>query len=237
MTAPPNAPLRDALAVLDWRRRTAASYRDVRRLAATDPAAAHGGWVERRDEMFADHPASPLLPADRARFTGLPVQRYDPAFRFEVTVEPAEPATFATATGTDGVVEFDRVGRVRLGDLGSLDVWLLRSYGGGLFVPVKDALAGSGGGTYGGGRYVLDTIKGADLGGRTDPDPGSSPPSGTLVIDLNFAYSPSCAYDPAWACPLAPPGNVLAAPVPVGERIAESRTVSGLRPGTADSSP
>nr|MDP9466807.1 DUF1684 domain-containing protein [Actinomycetota bacterium] len=30
---------------------------------------------------------------------------------------------------------------------------------------------------------------------------------------------PSCAYDPAWACPLAPPGNVVDVEVPVGEGI------------------
>ncbi len=67
----------------------------------------------------------------------------------------------------------------------------------------------SAGGTYGGGRYLLDTIKGADLGRGAAPD--------TLVIDFNFAYNPSCAYDPMWACPLAPAGNVLPVAVPVGE--------------------
>ena len=74
-------------------------------------------------------------------------------------------------------------------------------------VPVKDA--GAGPRTYGGGRYLLDTVKGADLGGAP----------GALVLDLNFAYNPSCAYDPAWACPLAPPGNVLDVEVPVGEGV------------------
>ena len=92
--------------------------------------------------------------------------------------------------------------------MGSLDVWRLASYGGGLFVPVKDASAGQGGGTYGGGRYLLDTVKGADLGGS----------DGSLVLDFNFAYNPSCAYDPAWACPLAQPGNTVAVEIPVGER-------------------
>ena len=67
-------------------------------------------------------------------------------------------------TTTDGVVPFERIGRVELPGLGSLDVWWLDSYGGGVFVPVKDALAGRG--TYGGGRYLVDTVKGADLGGR-----------------------------------------------------------------------
>lgn len=236
MTSLPNPPLIDALAVLDWRRRTASSYQEVRRTAATDPAAAHALWVRRRDELFAEHPASPLLADDRARFAGLPVARYDPAYRFEAAVEPAEPVAFEATTGTDGVVGFTRIGRIRLGDLGRLDVWLLRSYGGGLFVPVRDALAGVPGGTYGGGRYVLDTIKGADLGSSSSGT-GTGTGTSTLVVDLNFAYNPSCAYDPAWACPLAPVGNVLAASVPVGERMAGGVAGAGGHPDAADSPP
>jgi uncharacterized protein (DUF1684 family) len=104
-------------------------------------------------------------------------------------------------------VPFDRIGTVRLGDLGSLDVWWLGSYGGGVFLPVKDALAGTE--TYGGGRYLLDSVKGADLGGDVR--------DGVLVVDLNFAYNPSCAYDPAWVCPLAPLGNTLGVPTRAGE--------------------
>jgi hypothetical protein len=94
---------------------------------------------------------------------------------------------------------------------GSLDVWWLSGYGGGLFLPLKDATSGYA--SYGGGRYVLDTAKGADLGGNVDG----------LVIDLNFAHQPSCAYDEAWACPLPGPGNALVVPVPVGELAAPER--------------
>ncbi len=112
-------------------------------------------------------------------------------------------------TGTDGVVSFARVGRLALPGIGTLDAWWLRQYGGGLFVPLRDATAGTL--SYGGGRYLLDTAKGADLGTE----------DGRIVVDLNFAYQPSCAYDPAWACPLAPPGNVVRAAVPVGERYRE----------------
>jgi uncharacterized protein (DUF1684 family) len=119
-------------------------------------------------------------------------------------------ARLEVATGTDGIVPFERLGRVEVPGAGRLDVWRLASYGGGVFLPVRDALGRVPGGTYGGGRYVLDTVKGADLG------PGDRP--GELVIDFNFAYNPSCAYDPRWACPLAPPGNVLTVEVPVGER-------------------
>jgi uncharacterized protein (DUF1684 family) len=197
------------LSLLDWRRRVHALYAQVR--AAPDPAAGHALWRAGRDELFATHPQSPLLPDDRAAFTGLPVAPYDPALRFEVALDIAvEPDHFEVATGTDGLAAFDKVGTVQLPGLGSLDVWWLAAYGGGIFLPLRDGLAGRG--TYGGGRYVMDTVKGADLGGDPGPTGG-----GTLVVDLNFAYNPSCAYDPAWACPLAPPGNRLAAEVFAGE--------------------
>jgi uncharacterized protein (DUF1684 family) len=196
------------LDVVDWRRRVFALYALIR--TQDDPAAAHRMWRDCRDELFAQHPASPLLPADRTTFSGLPVAPYDPAWRFELEVEPTdEPQRLELATGTDGIVPFDLLGRVSVPGAGSLDVWRLASYGGGIFVPVRDALADSSDGTYEGGRYVIDTIKGADLGGGDRP--------GTLVIDFNFAYNPSCAYDPTWACPLAPAGNVLPVPVSVGE--------------------
>jgi uncharacterized protein len=204
------------LHVVDWRRRVHALYARVRDVAAEDPAAAHAYWVAARDDLFAEHPASPLLPEDRAAFTGLPVGPYDPAMRFEAPLAP-DPARgtphavrLDVPTGTDGVVPFERVGRLDLPGLGLLDVWALRSYGGGLFVPVKDRSPV----TYGGGRYLLDTVKGADLG----PGPSLLPDGGApLVVDLNFAYNPSCAYDPAWACPLAPPGNTLDVELSCGE--------------------
>jgi uncharacterized protein len=198
---------RTAIEVVDWRRRVFALYDAVR--DAQDPEDAHELWRIERDELMARHPATPLLPEDRVLFEGLPIAPYDPAWRYELPVLPAEAGGFEFATGTDGVVPFERVGRVEVPDAGSLDVWRLASYGGGLFVPVRDALAGQPGGTYGGGRYLLDTVKGADL--------GSDAAGGTIVLDFNFAYNPSCAYDPAWACPLAPPGNVLPIAVPVGE--------------------
>ena len=195
----------DAFDVVDWRRRTVAIYAEVR--AAADPADGHTRWVAARDELFASHPASPLAPDRRAGFTGLPVPAYDPAWRFEVDVAPAEPEVWPVETGTDGTVVFERIGVADLGTTGSLTVWRLTSYGGGVFVPVKDAGSGRPGGSYGGGRYLLDTAKGADLGSE----------GGRLVLDLNFAYAPSCAHDPRWACPLAPAGNLVRVDVPVGE--------------------
>ena len=203
-----SAAARGALALADWRRQIFAIYAAVRE--STDQFAAHDLWRRERDRLFAGHPSSPLLPHDLDAFTGLPVKPYDLNWRFEVTIEHVEPRRIEVSTGTDGVVPFDLIGVADVPGVGELDVWRLASYGGGLFVPVKDALAGKPGGTYGGGRYLLDTVKGADLGGR-----GHS-----LVLDFNFAYNPSCAYDPAWACPLAQPGNIVAVEIPVGERYA-----------------
>ena len=195
-----------SLSLLDWRRQVHDLYTRVR--AESDPAAGHEVWRAGRDRLFAEHPDSPLLPSDRYTFRGLDVAAYDPALRFEVELDPdVEPHRMEVQTGTDGVVAFDRIGALHLPGLGDLDAWWLASYGGGMFVPVKDATAGSE--TYGGGRYLLDTVKGADLGGDVR--------RGSVVVDLNFAFNPSCAYDPAWACPLAPPGNTLAVPVRAGE--------------------
>jgi uncharacterized protein (DUF1684 family) len=192
-----------SLQTLEWRREVLALYSVVRH--APDPVAGHQIWREERDVLLKTHPVSPVPPQARASYPGADVRPYDPAYRFTCRIVDAEPMRLDVPTTTDGVIPFERIGRAELPGLGSLDVWWLDSYGGGVFIPVKDALAGRG--TYGGGRYLIDTVKGADLGGR----------HGELVLDLNFAYQPSCAYDPAWVCPLAPPGNVLPVELPVGE--------------------
>ena len=192
------------LTLLDWRRQVFDLYLEIR--ASADPAAAHTRWCSVRRVLFRHHPESPLPPEGRARDPGPIVTPYDPAFRFDLPLAPAEPQELEIPTSTDGVVAFTRMGRLEVPGLGTLDVWWLQAYGGGVFVPLKDATAGVT--SYGGGRYLLDTVKGADLGGdRTH-----------LVVDFNFAYNPSCAYSPIWSCPLPPPGNFLAAAVPVGEQ-------------------
>ncbi|SDQ38569.1 DUF1684 domain-containing protein [Quadrisphaera sp. DSM 44207] len=199
-----------SLTLLAWRRRVAELYAQVR--AAPDPAHGHALWRAGRDALFAEHPDSPLAPHDPRRRTGLPVAPYDPRLRFTAALEPATgdaPDRLEVGTGTDGTVRFARLGRVRT-PVGDLDVWWLTGYGGGVWVPVRDG--GSGSASYGGGRYLLDTVKGADLGSA--PGPGGAE---ELVLDLNFLYNPSCAYDEAWACPLAPPGNRVDVVLEVGE--------------------
>ena len=210
------------LALADWRRRVAEIYAAWRRESATDPLAAWQSWRRARDELFRNHPQSPLLPDTRARFGGLSYFDYDSAYRFTAVVEPADaPPVLEGATAglltlpTSGgePFSFRRIGTVRLGGplAGAvLPLFWMSGYAGGLFLPFRDATSGSA--TYGAGRYLLDTAKGADQGGNWR--------SGTLTLDFNLAYHPSCAYDPKWNCPLAPRDSILALPVSAGERLA-----------------
>jgi hypothetical protein len=193
------------LGLLGWRRTVHELYAAVR--ASPDPAAGHDLWSAGRNALYREHPDSPLPAGDPLRRTGLPLAPYDPAWRAVCRLEPAKPRRIDVQTGAEGTASFDRIGTLHT-PWGPLDAWWLRAYGGGLFVPVKDESAGTG--SYGGGRYVLDTAKGADLGSDGEQ----------LVVDLNFSYHPSCRYDGRWVCPLAPPGNVLSVNVPVGERLA-----------------
>lgn len=179
-------------------------YDSVRAQRDRDPRAAHRLWCERRDDLFRSHPLSALPPDERASFRGLPYREYDPEFAFTATVRPLPHERYDVDTSTGGVIPFVRFGAVDL-PIGTLEVLWLDEYSGGVFLPFRDATSGTS--TYGGGRYLLDTAKGADLGSRGDE----------LVLDFNFAYHPSCHYDPKWVCPLAPLGNRLAVAVDAGE--------------------
>ena len=204
--------------LLRWRREVADLYAAVRARAGADPAAAHGLWRDGRDELFRSSPDSPLPDGDPLRSTGLPVWPYDPALRGTRPLHPAPPGELELAGGADGAVRMTRVGVVALPLPGAprVDVWRLEQYAGGLFLPLRDSTAGRDpalGASYGAGRYLLDTAKGADLG-AVDGAGGEE-----LVLDLNFLYHPSCRYDPAWTCPLPQQGNRVQAAVEAGERM------------------
>ena len=197
----------DELTLLDWKRRIFELYAEIR--ATADPAAAWRRWRAVRDELFASHPQTPLTAEARATFTALPYFDYDPALRVVGAVEPAALERREIATSGEEPYAFTRFARVRFALEGeqTLDLYWLDAYGGGVFLSFADATSGRE--SYGACRYLLDTVKGSDLGGGDDE----------LVLDFNFAYNPSCAYDPRWVCPLAPPANRLAVPVRAGELV------------------
>jgi uncharacterized protein (DUF1684 family) len=201
--------LTEELELLDWKRRVFDSYRVVRK--SDDPAASWGSWRSVRDELFARHPQSPLTDEARRSFSGLRYFGYEAGFRTLAEVEAAEPERYQIATSGEagGSYAFTRFATARFQLEGidlALELYWLEGYGGGLFLPFRDATSGAD--TYGAGRYLFDTVKGADLG-----DEG-----GRLVLDFNYAYNPSCAYDPKWVCPLAPPPNRLHVAIEAGER-------------------
>jgi uncharacterized protein len=197
----------------DWRRRVAALYAAVRDMQ--EPKLGWQLWRQTRDELFRNHPMAPLDEAARERFKGLPMFDHDPGLRFAVRLEPvAEPSEHQWSGGKDGVIHMQSFARTeglerRLG--AELTLYWIGGYGGGVFLPFKDATSGSA--TYGGGRYLLDTIKSADLGAT---------PDGRVILDFNFAYHPSCAYSDRWVCPLSPRENTLPVPVRAGERLVAS---------------
>ena len=155
---------------------------------------------------MASHSQSPVPEADRPGFTGMRFFPYDPTWRLAAQVEAID-GDDAGASAPDGV--FRPIGQVvahREGRDIRLTLLWLEGYGGGLFLPFRDATCGVT--TYGGGRYLLDQVKGADLGATA---------SGELILDFNFAYHPSCAHDPRWTCPLAPAANTIGDAVNAGE--------------------
>lgn len=191
----------------DWRRRIGELYVAIR--AEPDPQRAWLHWRSVRDELFRDHPQSPIEPGQN--FRNLDLFPYDPALVFHVKLSLVADAPVETVQGgSDGTISMRPFARshglqAKLG--AELTFFWLLGYGGGVFLPFADATSGRE--TYGAGRYLLDTIKGADLGSTAD---------GRTVLDFNFAYNPSCAYSPRYVCPLAPAANRLSAAVTAGER-------------------
>ncbi len=199
------------LTLVHWRRSVAELYARVRADGGADPRAAATAFRTARDGLFGTHPDSPVPPARRAAWTGAGWFAYDPAWRVEGTFEPAPAVTaFEIPLAADGLLRCARIGTVRF-SIGStparLALYWLAGYGGGLWLPFADATNRAT--TYGGGRYLYDTIKGADLGATAT----------AFALDFNFAYNPSCAYDDRWSCPLSPAENRLPFAVEAGEQL------------------
>jgi uncharacterized protein (DUF1684 family) len=189
----------DELDLADWREQVASLYLSDRDLT---------GFRARRDELFATHPQSAIPKPERATFTGLPYFPENPSAVVEAPVTPASGTLEIDTGGPDGIVRYRRVG-IAGTPYGPLTLWWIEAYGGGLFLPFRDGTCGKE--SYGGGRYLTDTVKGTH--GRGLVILGEA----TVRLDFNYAYNPSCAYSPEWLCPLAPPENRVTEPIRAGE--------------------
>ncbi|MGQ0847983.1 MAG: DUF1684 domain-containing protein [Actinomycetota bacterium] len=199
---------RASLDLWDYRRRVHEMYGAVRHGRGGEDAWL--AWRAARDDLFATHSQSAIDVEARSGFKGIRYFPYDPGWRFEVEADVAIGESVAIGNSGSGATAFRRLGTVRLPPEGqslTLTLYWLEGYGGGVFLPFRDASSGRE--TYWGGRYLLDTVKGADLGHS----------EGKLVLDFNYAYHPSCVYNPRWSCPLAPQENWLTAPIAAGERL------------------
>ena len=199
----------DPMSLCDWRRTIAETYAAIRQIAPTDPERAWRTFRTTRDTLFKAHLQTPLTPEARDQFQGLSYFPYDPQWRLTGVVNrQVDAETFTLDLPTDGRIQYTRVAQAGFnvgGQPTCLSLFWIEGYGGGLFLPYTDTTSNEE--TYGGGRYLFDTIKGADLGATQTE----------IVLDFNYAYNPSCAYDTRWVCPLAPPENRLPFAVRAGE--------------------
>ncbi|MFV9671665.1 MAG: DUF1684 domain-containing protein [Acidimicrobiia bacterium] len=202
--------IHDPLSLWDYRRRVAEQYRRVR--TAGPDESSWRRWRTDRDHLFSTHSQSPIE-ADRRR-EGRESQffPYDPAWRIEAEVASVEPTPLSAGHSAGGETSLVRFATAAFPmphgtEEVELSLFWIDVYGGGVFLPFRDGT--NGGDTYGGGRYLLDTAKGADLGSS----------GGRVVLDFNFAYHPSCVHNDRWSCPLAPPENRLTVEVNAGERL------------------
>ncbi len=189
----------DELDLADWRAQVADLY-----LSDLDLS----GFRARRDELFASHPQSPIPADERPAFAGLRYFNENPGAVSEVTFRASAGEFEIDTGGADGVVRYRRIG-IADTEFGSLALWWIDAYGGGLFLPFRDDTCGRE--SYGGGRYLTDTIKGTHGRGVIVLD------NDRVRLDFNYAYNPSCAYDERWACPLAPRENWVDAEIRAGE--------------------
>lgn len=209
----------DYLELYDYRVRTAQFYHARNRalLSGADPAEIAQDFRSRRDDLFRHHSQSALDESQKQVFQGLQYFPYNPAAVFEVTIDTQiEPRRQAIAMNADEQMEMTTVGRVAFeveGQRVNLSLYWFEIYGGGLFLPFRDATSPAE--SYGGGRYLFDTIKGSDF--LIVADHGKETGQ-RIVLDFNYAYNPSCAYNSRWVCPLAPVENRIAVAIRAGEK-------------------
>jgi uncharacterized protein len=166
-------------------------------------------WRGEKDVMFRGS-GSPLLPAQRASFTGLTYYAIDPTYHVpaRLSVERGgPPVVIELETSTNQRRRMRRVGRLgfAIGDASYTltafsdegDAVMAR-----LFVPFGD-LTNATDDTYKGGRYL-------DLD-RT--------PTGLYDLDFNRAYHPYCVYNPEYDCPVPPRENRMSVAIRAGEKL------------------
>jgi uncharacterized protein (DUF1684 family) len=203
------------LDLYNYRTRVSTLYhnRDQSFLANTDPSLILQHFRAQRDQLFANHPQSALDEEQRKLFRGLSYFPYNPTLHLLADIEPVPSQRQTVVMSAEETMTMITIARLRFtleGHSVALSLYWLEIYGGGLFLPFHDTTSPAE--SYGGGRYLFDTIKSSG----PLPSPGNS--DRQILLDFNYAYNPSCAYNSRWVCPLAPHENRLPLPIRAGEK-------------------
>ena len=196
------------LQLAEWRHRVAELYAEVRAVPLERRETAWEHWRQTRDSLFWNHPLTPLDASQLTSAKALEYFPYDPSWRKIGRIDTTPPHEQLTIELPEGDLRLTRIACVSFDhaqQTHSLSLYWIEGYGGGLFLPFGDLSNNKQ--TYGGGRYLYDGIKGADLGRIGD----------NIILDFNFSYNPSCGYNHQWVCPLSPRGNRLPITVEAGE--------------------
>jgi len=156
-----------------------------------------------KDEFFKSHPHSPLTPDQQKNFTSL--SHYDPNPDLDLTLEAEEfedKVVIQMQTSTGDVQTYQKWGKISfvVGDDMAELVLFYSPSNGHFFLPFMDATSGSE--TYGAGRYIDPEWLGDNR----------------FHVDFNIAYSPYCAYNDRWSCPIPPAENRLKVRIEAGEK-------------------
>lgn len=156
---------------------------------------------EAKDDFFRTSHDSPLTHADQRDFKGLNYYEPNPDLVFTLRVEPGDGSEVSFETSDNRVKTYHKAGTVQFEvDGEQAKLTLYQTGHPGYFVPFRDKTSGEE--TYGAGRYL-------DLDADDD---------GTVTIDFNLAYNPSCVYSEGYSCPIPPIENWLQVPIEAGEK-------------------
>jgi len=206
------------LDLYDFRVRVAELYQRRNTALLTngeDDATVLKRFRQERDGIFATHPQSALDEEQKRVFEGIPYFPFNPDMRFSVTVDTnVDHKQQEVVMNASESMKMTTVGHLHFTverQEATLSLYWLDIYGGGFFLPFRDTTCPKE--SYGGGRYLFDTIKGSNFLSSSDEHGRMQ-----IVLDFNYAYNPSCAYNDAWTCPLALMENRLNVAIPAGEK-------------------
>lgn len=156
-----------------------------------------------KDEFFRSS-ESPLTEEQKTSFKGLiyfPPQSQLIFNELEITPFPDQQEV-EILTSVGDVEKYRRRGRIKFTIGGvACELTVFENLGSnGLYLPFKDKTNGQD--TYPAGRYL-----------EVEEEDGK-----IKLLDFNYAFSPYCAYNDRWRCPLTPPENNLPVKIRAGEK-------------------